>query len=78
MSQRSVELVIGRLATDEEFRCRFEAGREATLEALVAGGLPLTAVEFRALLDLDVAACKRFATRVDPRLQKVAVRKEPS
>ncbi len=78
MSQRSVELVIGRLATDEAFRCRFVASREAVLEELVAGGLPLTPVERRALLDLDVAACERFATRLDPRLQKISVRSDPS
>jgi hypothetical protein len=78
MSQRSVELVIGRLATDEDFRCRFEASREAALDALIASGLALTPVERRALIELDVAACKRFATRVDPRLQKISMRKEPS
>ncbi len=78
MSQRSVELVIGRLATDEEFRRRFEASREAALEALIASGLPLTPVERRALLDLDLAACQRFARRLDPRLQKIDVRNTPS
>jgi hypothetical protein len=77
MSQRSVELVIGRLATDEEFRHRFEARREAALDDLIANGLPLTPVERRALLDLDLAACQQFATRVDPRLQKISVRRDP-
>lgn len=78
MSQRSVELAIGRLATDEAFRRRFEASREAALEELIAGGLRLTPVEHRALLDLDVGACKRFAQRLDPRLQKIDARGEPS
>lgn len=78
MSQKSVEVVIGRLATDEEFRCRFEASREAVLDELIAAGLPLTPVERGALLDLDVPACKRFATRVDPRLQKISVRRDRS
>jgi hypothetical protein len=77
MSHRSVELVIGRLATDEEFRYQFEASREAALDALIAGGLLLTPVERRALLDLDLAACQRFAARVDPRLQKISVRPAP-
>lgn len=78
MSQKSVELAIGRLATDEEFRHRFEASREAALDELIAGGLPLTPVERRALLDLDLGACKRFATRLDPRLQKINMRKDAS
>jgi hypothetical protein len=78
MSQRSIELVIGRLATDEEFRQRFEKSRLSTLEELVASGLPLTPVERRALLELNLAACKRFAMWLDPRLQKINVRNGPS
>jgi hypothetical protein len=45
--------------------------REAALDELIASGLPLTPVEHRALLEVDVAACQRFARRLDPRLQKV-------
>ncbi|HEV3456533.1 MAG TPA: Os1348 family NHLP clan protein [Thermoanaerobaculia bacterium] len=73
MSQRNVELVIGRLATDEDFRRRFAGDPEAAL-ALAAGcGVELTAVERQALLDLEMDACERFAARVDPRLQKVGL-----
>jgi hypothetical protein len=50
----------------------------AALEELIASGLPLTPVERRALPDLDVAPCKRFATRLDPRLQKISVRHGPT
>ncbi len=78
MSQRSVERVLGKLATDEEFRHRFEAGREAALEELIVSGLELTPVERRALLDLDFAACKRFARCLDPRIQKISLRSKPS
>jgi hypothetical protein len=74
MSQRSVEQFIGRLATDEEFRLRFETSREATIQEMIAGGFLLTPVEQRALLDLDLAACKRFAGRIDSRLQKISLR----
>lgn len=75
MSQRSVELVIGKLATDEDFRHRFEAERLSLLQALIADGLQLTPVEQRALLDLDFGACKRFARCLDPRLQKISLRR---
>jgi len=75
MSQRSVEQVVGRLATDEDFRRRFEESREAAIAELVASGLQLTPVEQRALLDLDFGACKRFARCLDPRIQKISLKK---
>ena len=74
MSQRSVEKVIGRLATDEEFRCRFESEREAVLQELIASGTELTPVELKALRDLDFSACRRFARCLDPRLQKISLK----
>jgi hypothetical protein len=74
MSQRTVEAVIGRLVTDEEFRRRFQESPAALLDELIAGGLPLTPVEQRALLRIDAAACEQFADRVDPRLQKICLR----
>ena len=75
MSQRSVEQVIGRLATDEDFRRRFEAERQTVLGELIASGVALTPVEVRALLDLNFSACKRFARCLDPRLQKISLKK---
>lgn len=75
MSQRNVEQVIGKLATDEGFRRQFEVNREAALTETMANGLQLTPVEQRALLDLDVNACERFAGCLDPRIQKISVRR---
>lgn len=75
MSQRNVEQVIGKLATDEGFRRQFEANREAALTETMANGLQLTPVEQRALLDLDVNACERFAGCLDPRIQKISLRR---
>lgn len=74
MSQKSVEIVVGRLATDDDFRGRFGATPEVTLDELIAAGLPLTPVEQRALLEIDLAACERFATCLDARLQKIDTR----
>ena len=75
MSQRSVEQVIGRLATDEDFRRRFEEDRMTVLREAIASGLALTPVEIKALADLDFSACWRFAHCIDPRLQKISLRK---
>ncbi len=75
MSQRSVEQVIGRLATDEDFRRRFEAERDAVIRELTASGLELTPVEVKALLDLNFPACRRFARCIDARLQKISLRR---
>jgi hypothetical protein len=75
MSQRNVEQVIGKLATDEGFRRRFEVNREVALTEVMANGLQLTPVERRALLDLNVSACERFAGCLDPRIQKISLRR---
>ena len=76
MSQRGVETVVGRFATDETLRRRFHANRAAVLDELVAQGVELTPVERRALLELDCGACERFAERLDPRIQKVRLRRQ--
>ncbi len=75
MSQRIVEAVIGRLVTDEEFRRRFKDDPAAVIDELIASGIALTGVERQALLEMDRAACDRFADRIDPRLQKVCLRR---
>ena len=77
MSQKSVEAFLGRLATDEGFRQRFQEDREAALDEAEAGGTPLTPVERRALLGLDFDSCERFAGALDPRIQKVCSRRSP-
>lgn len=75
MSQRSVEHLIGRLATDEEFRRRFQEDRNAVIGEAIASGLALTPVEIKALVDIDFSACQRFARCLDGRLQKISFRK---
>lgn len=78
MSQQTVESVIGRLVTDEGFRRRFKDGAAAVIEELIASGVPLTPVERRALLEMDLAACEQLADRMDPRLQKISLRRSCS
>jgi hypothetical protein len=76
MSQRSVERVIGRLVTDEQFRRRFETNPVQALQEAAATGTELTDVEMRALAGLDARVVSRFADAIDPRLQKICCRAE--
>jgi hypothetical protein len=78
MSQRTVEWLIGRLVTDEGFRRRFKDNPAGVLDELITSGTPLTPVERRALLEMDATACEQFADRVDPRLQKICLRRSGS
>ena len=68
-----VEIVIGRLLTDEAFRARFLAGPEATLQDLVDRGLELGRCEIAALVSTDRTLWAVAADTLDPRLQKIAV-----
>ncbi len=77
MSQSSVEILVGRLATDEALRRRFKENRAAVLDEFVASGERLTPVERDALLAIDFSACERFADLVDPRIQKACLRRLP-
>jgi hypothetical protein len=73
MSHRSVELIIGRLATDEGFRRRFEADPVEAMEDLRRSGWELTAVEVEALRALDLGAVQVLAAQIDARLVKVEI-----
>jgi Ribosomally synthesized peptide prototyped by Frankia Franean1_4349. len=73
MSQRSVERVIGRLATDEAFRRRFALQPEDALRESMCCGLELTPCEIQALTRLDARSVERFAEAIDPRLQKTDI-----
>lgn len=70
MSQKSVEILLGKLVTDEEMRHRFRAD---PVGALRQAGLELTPVETEALRSVDPKALDRLARSLDPRLQKVAL-----
>jgi len=72
MSHRGVEIVLGRLATDEKVRQRFREAPEQALEELIHLGLELSPVERAALRALDAAALQRFAHALDARLRKAA------
>jgi hypothetical protein len=76
MAQRIVEILVGRLITDEQFRREFLADPEITLMALRERGLELSRTEIAALLNTDAALWVRTADGIDPRLQKTSLRNE--
>ena len=72
--QRHIELLIGRLVTDEDFRRAFQIDPHKTLSDAEQWGLALTAVEVSALLATDQTLWDRIAIELDSRLQKASFR----
>lgn len=73
MSQRHVENLIGRLATDREFRLAFAADPEAALEIYRNEGHELGAVEIDAISRINVEAIEALAASLDHRLRRLGV-----
>jgi DNA-binding NarL/FixJ family response regulator len=69
MSQLGVQLVIGRLLTDDAFRAYFERQRRDCLVSVRERDVDLTDEEIAALLDADAHVWSTLATRVDVRLR---------
>ncbi len=74
VAQRTIELLIGRLVTDEQFRTDFLGNPETTLVALCDYGLELSKTEIAALVATDPTLWARTADAIDPRLQKASFR----
>ena len=70
MTQKSVEILIGKLASDEELRHGFRRDRRAAIAKLQSQGLELTTLEVESLVAADADAFDRLADALDPRLQK--------
>ncbi len=73
---RSVEILIGRLVTDDEFRAQYRRDPCAVLASVGRLGLELTAGEVRALLDTDLSLWDRVAGEIDARLRKARLAPE--
>lgn len=71
MSQRNIELLIGRLLTDEAFRLEFIRHLTKTLAGFIDSGHELTAHEIRALMASRPTFWNDIAAELDPRLRKV-------
>ncbi|PYQ73257.1 MAG: hypothetical protein DMG04_14715 [Acidobacteria bacterium] len=74
MSQKTVQLVMGRLLTDEDLRLRFVERPRETLVDLRDQGYELTADEIDALVRSDPGAWPSMARRIHPRLQRCSLR----
>lgn len=74
MSQANVERIVGRLATDEDFRRDFHEDPDRVVRDLTDRGFELTRAEVAALATLDPATFDSFAEVLDPRLQKASLR----
>lgn len=77
MSQRSVEILLGKLVTDEEVRHRFRVDPEDVFATARSQGLEISAVEAEALRALDAGALEQLAGVLDPRLQKASLHSPP-
>src|SRR5262245_18100490 len=81
MSQKTVQLVLGRLLTDEELRSHFVDRPLDTLLDLKEQGFELTRDEINAIVESDPQIWPSMATRIHPRLQRCSLRvasKQPS
>ena len=72
MAQRSVEILIGRLITDEAFRSAFLTDANTALAGFVESGYELTRLEISALCATPTSVWERAAEDIDSRLQKIA------
>jgi hypothetical protein len=78
MSQKTVQLLIGQLLTDEELRLRFLRQPRETLTAFREQGLELTTSEIEALVQTDSRLWEATAKRIHPRLQRCTLRSDCS
>jgi hypothetical protein len=76
MSQKTVQLTIGRLLTDDEYRRCFLRDPRATLLALRDQGFDLTTAEIGALIRTDAKIWTDAAARIDASLQRCSLHDE--
>ena len=70
MSLRTVQAIVGRLVTDEEYRLKFLSDPYGALKTLRDQGIELTSAEIDALIRTDRTLWSDAAARIDPDLQR--------
>lgn len=78
MSQRTVELMMGRLLTDEELRLRFSQDPFSTIVQLVEQGFDFSKSEIEAFVEMDRYLWSQAAVKIHPRFRRngLGVKKE--
>jgi hypothetical protein len=74
--QRSIEVLIGRLITDEDFRRLFVRDPHGVLLEAGDWGFSLSQSEIAAFVATDASLWDQVADLVDPRLQKASLSRE--
>jgi hypothetical protein len=74
MSQRNVELLLGRLLTDAELRRQFVRTPRDVVDAFRHQGWELTEGEVDALIATDATTWSELARRIPSRLQRCNLR----
>lgn len=74
MSQRNVELLIGRLLTDDELRGQFVRDPRRVIDAFRRQGWELSEGETEALASTDTKTWAELAARIPSRLRRCNLR----
>src|SRR5258708_14058876 len=75
MTQQSVEILLGKLLTDEELREAFRYNPHGVLLWLLRQGLQLSRLEMEALKSINPSDLSGLADMIDRRLQKASLRR---
>src|SRR5881296_2065377 len=75
MTHQSVEILIGKLVTDEELREAFQQNPHGVLMWLLRQGLQLSRLEIEALRSIKPSDLSGLAEMIDRRLQKASLRR---
>ncbi len=76
MSLKTVQSIVGRLITDEDYRLKFLSDPMGALTVLRNQGVELTSAEIEALIRTDQTLWTDAARRIDPHLQRSSLRSE--
>jgi hypothetical protein len=74
VSQRAIEVIVGRLITDEAFRTAFERDPYRALGELAVQGVCLTEIETAALIDTPSTLWGETGEQIHPHLHKASLR----
>jgi len=78
MSQRNIEILLGKILTDEDFRRAFFPVRAWSFAVAAAHGLELTLVERHAVSTLRRRRFEFIAQSLDPRISRSASSSPPA